>query len=95
MGPCLADLVVSGLGTLERPKDTWQKDLDKLDPGTVIIYNQDVKLPVESDDCVVLGMPMTKMASGCLTRGRLCSRLCSVACSTTCSLKSTSQTTRN
>jgi len=43
-------------------KDTWQKDLDKLDPGTVIIYNQDVKLPVERDDCVVLGMPMTKMA---------------------------------
>lgn len=38
------------------------KRLDKLDPGTVIIYNQDVKLPVERDDCVVLGMPMTKMA---------------------------------
>ena len=43
-------------------KDTWQKDLDKLDPGTVIIYNQDAKLPVERDDCIVLGMPMTKMA---------------------------------
>ena len=43
-------------------KDTWQKDLDNLQPGTVIIYNQDVKLPVERDDCVVLPMPMTKMA---------------------------------
>ena len=43
-------------------KDTWQKDLDKLDPGTVIIYNQDTKLPVDRDDCIVLGMPMTKMA---------------------------------
>ena len=43
-------------------KDTWQKDLDNLQPGTVIIYNQDVKLPVERDDCIVLPMPMTKMA---------------------------------
>jgi len=43
-------------------KDTWQKDLDKLEPGTVIIYNQDTKLPVNRDDCIVLGMPMTKMA---------------------------------
>ena len=43
-------------------KDTWQKDLDKLDPGTVVIYNQDTKLPVDRDDCIVLGMPMTKMA---------------------------------
>ena len=43
-------------------KDTWQKDLDKLDPGTVIIYNQDTKLPVDRDDCIALGMPMTKMA---------------------------------
>jgi len=43
-------------------KDTWQKDLDNLDPGTVIIYNEDTKLPVDRDDCIVLGMPMTKMA---------------------------------
>ena len=43
-------------------KDTWDKDLNNLQPGTVIIYNQDVKLPVERDDCIVLPMPMTKMA---------------------------------
>ena len=43
-------------------KDTWEKDLNNTEPGTVIIYNQDAKLPVERDDCVVLPMPMTKMA---------------------------------
>ena len=43
-------------------KDTWDKDLNNLEPGTIIIYNQDVKLPVERDDCIVLPMPMTKMA---------------------------------
>ena len=43
-------------------KDTWEKDLNNLEPGTIIIYNQDLKLPVERDDCVVLPMPMTKMA---------------------------------
>ena len=43
-------------------KDTWDKDLNNLEPGTVIIYNQDAKLPVERDDCIVLPMPMTKMA---------------------------------
>ena len=43
-------------------KDTWDKDLNNLQPGTIIIYNQDVKLPVERDDCIVLPMPMTKMA---------------------------------
>ena len=42
--------------------DTWDKDLYNLEPGTVIIYNQDAKLPVERDDCIVLPMPMTKMA---------------------------------
>jgi 2-oxoglutarate ferredoxin oxidoreductase subunit alpha len=43
-------------------KDTWEKDLNNLEPGTIIIYNQDVKLPIERDDCVALPMPMTKMA---------------------------------
>jgi len=43
-------------------KDTWEKDLNNLEPGTIIIYNQDLKLPVERDDCVALPMPMTKMA---------------------------------
>ena len=43
-------------------KDTWIKDLEKLDPGTIVVYNEDVKMPVEREDCVLLGMPMTKMA---------------------------------
>jgi|TARA_B110000967_G_scaffold49711_1_gene50710 2-oxoglutarate ferredoxin oxidoreductase subunit alpha len=45
-------------------KDTWQDDIDKMEPGTVVIYNEDVKLPVERDDCIVFSMPMTKMARG-------------------------------
>ena len=32
-------------------KDTWEKDLASLDPGTIIIYNEDAKLPVDRDDC--------------------------------------------
>ena len=43
-------------------KDTWIKDLEALEPGSIVIFNQDVKLPVERDDCTLLGMPMTKMA---------------------------------
>ena len=45
-------------------KDTWQDDINKMEPGTVVIYNEDVKLPVERDDCIVFSMPMTKMARG-------------------------------
>jgi 2-oxoglutarate ferredoxin oxidoreductase subunit alpha len=45
-------------------KDSWLKDQEKVEPGTIIVYNEDVKLPVERDDCVLLGMPMTKMARG-------------------------------
>ena len=40
-------------------KDTWLADVEKAEPGTIIIHNMDVKLPVERDDCIVLGMPMT------------------------------------
>ncbi len=43
-------------------KDTWLSDVEKVEAGTIIIYNEDVKLPVERDDCVALGMPMTKKA---------------------------------
>ena len=43
-------------------KDTWVEDLEKLDPGTIVVYNTDVRLPVEREDCTLLGMPMTKMA---------------------------------
>ena len=43
-------------------KDTWVEDLEKLDSGTIVVYNTDVRLPVEREDCTLLGMPMTKMA---------------------------------
>ena len=43
-------------------KDTWLEDLEKLDSGTIVVYNTDVRLPVEREDCTLLGMPMTKMA---------------------------------
>ncbi len=43
-------------------KDTWIDDLEKINPGTIVVYNQDVKLPIEREDCTLLGMPMTKMA---------------------------------
>ena len=45
-------------------KDTWHKDLALIEPGTIVIYNEDVKLPVDRDDCPSYGMPMTKMARG-------------------------------
>ena len=43
-------------------KDTWSKDVEGAEPGTIILYNEDVKMPVDRDDCLVFGMPMTKMA---------------------------------
>ena len=43
-------------------KDTWEKDISNLESGTIIIFNEDVKLPVDRDDCFSFGMPMTKMA---------------------------------
>ena len=43
-------------------KDTWVKDVEGAEPGTIILYNEDVKMPVDRDDCLVFGMPMTKMA---------------------------------
>ncbi|MBR20618.1 MAG: ferredoxin oxidoreductase [Euryarchaeota archaeon] len=44
--------------------DTWFKDIEKIESGTVIIYNENVKLPVEREDCLVFGLPMTKLARG-------------------------------
>ncbi len=44
--------------------DTWFKDIEKIEAGTVIIYNENVKMPVERDDCLVFGLPMTKLARG-------------------------------
>ena len=45
-------------------KATWEKDIEACEPGTLIIYNSDAKLPVERDDCLVFPVPMTKMARG-------------------------------
>ena len=45
-------------------KDTWFKDVNGAEPGTIILYNEDAKMPVDRDDCLVFGMPMTKMARG-------------------------------
>lgn len=42
--------------------DTWVDDIASAEPGSVIIYNSNVKMPVERDDCIIYGMPMTKMA---------------------------------
>ena len=42
-------------------KDTWEEDLKSLTPGTSVIYNSDVKLPVERDDLILYPVPMTKM----------------------------------
>ena len=43
-------------------KATWEKDISDCQPNTLIIYNSDVKMPVEREDCTVIGVPMTKMA---------------------------------
>ena len=43
-------------------KDTWINDLEKLEEGSIVVYNEDVRLPVDREDCILLGMPMTKMA---------------------------------
>ena len=45
-------------------KATWADDLAKLEPGSVVIYNSDVKLPVERDDVIAYPVPMTKIARG-------------------------------
>ena len=39
--------------------DTWFKDIEKVESGSIIIFNENVKLPVERDDCLVFGLPMT------------------------------------
>ena len=45
-------------------KATWEKDIEECEPGTLIIYNSNVKMPVERDDCILFPIPMTKMARG-------------------------------
>ncbi|MDP6098974.1 MAG: 2-oxoacid:acceptor oxidoreductase family protein, partial [Candidatus Thalassarchaeaceae archaeon] len=43
-------------------KATWEKDLASLEPDTVVIYNSDVKMPVEQDDVIAYPVPMTALA---------------------------------
>lgn len=45
-------------------KATWEKDIESLESGTVLIYNSDVKMPVERDDLILYPIPMTKIARG-------------------------------
>jgi len=45
-------------------KATWEEDVANCLPGTLILFNEDVKMPVDRDDCTVIGVPMTKMARG-------------------------------
>jgi len=45
-------------------KATWEKDVESLESGSVVIYNTDAKMPVERDDLILYPIPMTKMARG-------------------------------
>ena len=45
-------------------KATWDDDIANCLPGTLILFNTDVKMPVEREDCTVIGVPMTKIARG-------------------------------
>ena len=45
-------------------KATWDDDIANCLPNTLILFNTDVKMPVERDDCTVIGVSMTKMARG-------------------------------
>jgi len=45
-------------------KATWDDDVADCLPGTLILFNEDVKMPVDRDDCFAIGVPMTKMARG-------------------------------
>jgi 2-oxoglutarate ferredoxin oxidoreductase subunit alpha len=42
--------------------DTWNEDLAELSPGSVVIYNTDVKAPIERNDLVLYPAPMTSIA---------------------------------
>lgn len=43
-------------------KATWESDLSKLEAGSVVIYNSDVKMPIEREDLCLYPVPMTKIA---------------------------------
>ena len=42
--------------------DTWNDDIEGLEPGTVVISNADVKAPVNRDDIIHYSVPMISMA---------------------------------
>ena len=42
--------------------DTWAEDIAELTPGAVVIYNADVKAPIDRDDLILYATPMTSMA---------------------------------
>jgi len=43
-------------------KATWADDLAALEPGSVVIWNMDSKMPMEREDVVSYPVPMTKLA---------------------------------
>jgi 2-oxoglutarate ferredoxin oxidoreductase subunit alpha len=43
---------------------TWADDLESLEPGTVVIWNTDSKMPMEREDVISYPVPMTKIARG-------------------------------
>ena len=43
---------------------TWEEDLASLEPGTVVIWNTDSKMPMEREDVISYPVPMTKIARG-------------------------------
>lgn len=43
--------------------ETLQADVDKLRPGSLLIYNSDLKVSVERDDVIVIAVPFGKLAA--------------------------------
>ena len=43
-------------------KATWVEDLAALEPGSVVIWNTDSKMPMDREDVVSYPVPMTKLA---------------------------------
>ena len=43
-------------------KATWTEDLAALEPGSVVIWNMDSKMPMDREDVVSYPVPMTKLA---------------------------------
>ena len=43
---------------------TWEEDLAAVEPGTVVIWNTDSRMPMEREDVISYPVPMTKIARG-------------------------------